>query len=183
MPSHILPTIGIIIMTKRKTEMLCVGCGIMFPRLATRTNYCSAECQFWKHVSKTDSCWNWTGSTHHFGYGEFRRNCQLIRSHRFSYELHKGEIAVGLGINHHCDNPKCVNPDHLYAGTQLDNTNDAVKRDRVGSRKLTKEQVLEIKKQLQSGTTNAYKISKELKMSYCTIWSIQNHKTWKHVTK
>lgn len=169
-------------MTKRKTHLICVGCKKQYERPENKCTYCSIECQFWTHVDKSSACWNWTGSTHKFGYGEFRRNSILIRSHRFSYELHKGEIPTGFGINHHCDNPKCVNPAHLYAGTQLDNTNDAVKRDRIGSRKLTKEQVYSIKLRLSNGSSNAYRLSKIFNISQCAVWCIQHNKTWKHVT-
>lgn len=119
-------------MTKRKEFFVCKSCKNPFPRPEKKRLHCSVECQFWANVNKTDSCWLWIAGGHKFGYGEFRDNGKLIRAHRFSYELHNGAIPANKSILHHCDNPRCVNPDHLYAGTQAENTRDMIVRDRAG---------------------------------------------------
>jgi hypothetical protein len=82
--------------------------------------------RFWDKVQKTEGCWLWTGSKYNKGYGSFNRT----RAHRFSYELHYGPIPVDLFVCHHCDNPPCVNPSHLFLGTALDNTQDELFKER-----------------------------------------------------
>ncbi len=85
--------------------------------------------RFWDRVEKSDSCWRWTGYLTK-GYGRIRVDNQHIRAHRLSYQIHFGEIPAGLHVLHHCDNPACVNPDHLYVGTDKDNARDRVVRGR-----------------------------------------------------
>lgn len=85
---------------------------------------------FNKKIEKTDTCWLWTASTTK-GYGSFKYK-NIRTAHRFSFFVHKGEIENGKLICHTCDNPKCVNPDHLYAGTVFDNANDRKQRGHYG---------------------------------------------------
>lgn len=76
---------------------------------------------FWASVQKTATCWLWIGPTvPPWHYGQFWTG-RAIYAHRFSYELHKGVIPVGLTIDHLCRNPRCVNPDHLEAVTMREN--------------------------------------------------------------
>lgn len=79
------------------------------------------------HVKKTESCWIWKGKIGNSGYGVFNRK---ESSHRKSYELFKGEVEPGLCVCHTCDNPKCVNPDHLWIGTQKENITDSINKGR-----------------------------------------------------
>ncbi len=65
-------------------------------------------------------CWNWTGSTTNGGYGVMNISQKIIRATRMSYELNKGKIPEGLFVLHHCDNPLCVNPTHLFLGNDSD---------------------------------------------------------------
>jgi len=70
------------------------------------------------------NCWHWLGARHPRGYGSFLFRKTIWRAHRASWTLHKGEIPKGMQLNHLCHNSGCVNPDHLYIGTQIDNIRD-----------------------------------------------------------
>lgn len=90
------------------------------------------EERFMSHVLKTDTCWLWTASRFKKGYGHFNP-CQPGRTryaHRISCELFKGWIPERMQVQHTCDNPPCVNPDHLKLGNDMDNARDKVSRRR-----------------------------------------------------
>lgn len=99
--------------------------------------------RFWNKVERreADACWLWTGGTARKGYGVFTTGTKRdgsIRHHvasRFSWELHHGTIPDGLYICHSCDNPACVNPAHLWLGTQQDNITDMWQKGRAGNQK------------------------------------------------
>lgn len=102
----------------------------------TGTNRPSAEERFWSQVDVRgdDDCWLWTGWTDPHGYGrigcETEKGHRPVLAHRFSLGLAQGPLGDACAL-HHCDNPPCVNPAHLYAGTKRDNTHDAFARGRL----------------------------------------------------
>jgi len=111
--------------------------------------------KFWEKVDKTDpsGCWIWTGARSSAGYGQIRIQHRLYYAHRLMWIIMRGVIPYGLEILHKCDNPWCVNPDHLFIGSQSDNIIDSVSKGRFNrpwgenhpKAKLTVEQVHEIR--------------------------------------
>lgn len=83
--------------------------------------------RFWRHVDRgaEDACWPWTGRRDKDGYGALTiRSGEVVRAHRFSYELHRGTLPVGDLVRHRCNNPPCCNPAHLVPGDQVANMRD-----------------------------------------------------------
>jgi len=148
--------------------IVCEHCGRSVTRPKGdegRGRFCSISCgakaqprptreeRFWNKVAKSDGCWEWTG-THRSGsyrYGVLKgRKAEL--AHRVSWEINVGPIPPGLDVLHHCDNPPCVRPDHLFVGTQGDNNRDRDRKGRQRSpRKLTIYTVREIRRRRGNG--------------------------------
>lgn len=96
----------------------------------------SLEERFASHVAPEaiTGCWLWLGKPDKHGYGRINvggRAGKAQFAHRVSWELHRGSIPNGMGVLHHCDTPSCVNPDHLFIGTQSDNMRDARAKGRM----------------------------------------------------
>ena len=142
------------------------------------------EIRFWKFINKTPTCWIWTGCTNSFGHGRIRKHPFTYYSHRISYEIHYGKIPEGLFVCHHCDNPSCVRPDHLFLGTQLDNLRDCKSKKRnnfgekVPNHKLTWKSVDEMRELiLKDNPTTAF-LSRKYGVHPRTIRNVRNKDTW-----
>ena len=114
------------------------------PLLFLENEMSGIDDRFFGYVRKTTACWEWIGAKNQYGYGRFWIDGHLVGAHRFSYERFVGFIPSGAYACHSCGNPGCVNPDHIFLGTQRDNMKDASAKDRLG--KLTEDQVEQIRK-------------------------------------
>ncbi len=152
----------------------------------------TVEERFWSKVDKTDTCWNWTAGKNTGGYGHFWLKGKDAVASRVSWELLNGPIINNLCVLHKCDNKTCVNPDHLFLGTNKENTEDMFKKGRqpknTGAKgeahydaKLTKEQVLEIRDLYSKGNTTHRKLSKQFGVNPSQIGKIIRKIYWKHI--
>lgn len=181
--------------------MTCQQCGAPFvgkqASNAKKQKYCSQRCmglsyrmtpeKFWPRVDKTSSskgCWLWTGYCQKFGHGWLGTNAGL--AHRYSWKLLRGPLEKGQCLLHTCDEPKCVNPEHLYLGDRSKNNRDMWARGRAAT-KLTPEAVREIRDHFAGDTgkklpKGAYaELSAKFGVGQKTIWEIRRGKKWRHV--
>lgn len=144
--------------------------------------------RFWKRVNKTDNCWLWTGSLQQSNYGQFWTGDYQTTAHRFSWEIHNGNIPKGYDICHVCDVKICVNPEHLFLGTRLDNMKDCINKGRTakgekhGKSKLTNNQVKQIRQLAISGLSQRA-IASQFSVSQPEIGCIIRNEIWQHLTK
>ena len=147
------------------------------------------ETRFWNKVSvcDPDACWEWKAQKYKNGYGIFKVNNKRRMSHRFCWELHFGTIPQGLCVLHKCDNPSCVNPNHLFLGTQLDNIADMnnkgrhgdTRGEKSGMSKLTKEDVDCIRFVYSNGDATQRSLARDFGVSHHAVYLIVNNKRWK----
>jgi hypothetical protein len=139
--------------------------------------------RFWDKVSKTEECWLWTGGRTAPGkYGLFTENKHRVTAHSFSWRLHHGPIPEGLEVCHTCDNPPCVNPNHLFLGTRLQNMQDCVSKDRQakGPRVLPAEAVEDIRSNYSPGKVTMRHFSRKYGVSVQLVCLIVHRKTVKY---
>lgn len=141
-----------------------------------------------KHIVSKANCWltdlacNFDG-----GYPQIEINGKIRRLSRVMFELYKGEITPGKLVCHQCDNPACINPDHLFLGTPKDNSMDMIIKNRQakgfqhGRAKLNEEKVLEIKRDLAETNLTQKEIAKKYGVSKMNISHIKNGHLWSHV--
>jgi hypothetical protein len=136
-------------------------------------------------------CWLWTGVKDGGGYGAFA-DMGTHKAHRWAYSEFRGEIGQGLHVCHKCDVPSCVNPFHLFVGTQKENIADMMRKGRHrdistvlrGSKqpqaKLTEDMVIEIRMRVEEGESQA-SLAREFYVSGNTVGRIIRRETWKHI--
>lgn len=147
--------------------------------------FASTKERFESKFTVTPGCWIWIGGKDKYGYGQFGEGGRNYRAHRYSYELYVGPIPDGLCACHKCDNPSCVNPDHLWPGDDKQNAEDRTAKGRSakqngeknGLSKLTDGQVLEIRSAqgLQRELAEQYGVDQSL------ISLIKRKKVWAHI--
>jgi hypothetical protein len=146
----------------------------------------TVEQRFGEKADKSGDCWIWIASKMGKGYGGFWYKGRFQRAHRVSWQLHFGEIPAGMFVCHHCDNPLCVNPSHLFLGTNADNVKDCrakgrhINGERNGRAKLSHHDIPIIQELAKFGFTQKY-LSKHFGVSRQNIASIIYRKTWKHI--
>lgn len=150
----------------------------------------SPEVRLWSRINKNspNGCWNWLGPKSYQGYGWCKVGKERM-AHRGAWILTYGEIPKGKWVLHHCDNPSCVNPEHLFLGNALDNMLDKARKNRCNSVRgeshpasvLKTRDVFKIRKLFHSGQMTRRKISERFRVSYAHISSIISGKYWKHV--
>lgn len=139
---------------------------------------------FMEKVHKTSSCWFWLGSKHPRGYGAFRGG-STNKAHRYSYEHFIGPIPDGMSVCHRCDNPSCVNPEHLFVGTHTDNMKDKMSKGRgnhlVGSlhprSKLTEQDVIAIR----ADSRKQIEIAAAYGIKQAQVSEIKRRVAWSHI--
>lgn len=140
--------------------------------------------RFWSKVDVLKSeydCWNWTASTRAGGYGKMKVGKVLKSSHRLAWEIINDEPLGDRMALHRCDNPKCCNPKHIYAGTPSDNMIDVHQRGRRSADKLTPDDVREIRKAIDQGCSPRW-IAADFGVTKGQISKIRTGRTWGHVT-
>lgn len=140
-------------------------------------------------VKGKDECWEWTGSRNQDNWhGQWRnKDGEIELTHRASFRLFKCDIPGGLFVLHKCDNPICVNPNHLFLGTQSDNIKDMWAKGRAnpkpslgskhGISKLSENEVLQIRGSTESGKS----LSEKYGVTQTTISDIRHRRIWKHI--
>lgn len=141
--------------------------------------------RFWSFVNKTgeDDCWTWKGAKLTNGYGAFSVGIKRISAHRFSWKLHFGDIPKNMVVCHKCDNPPCVNPKHLFLGTDAENQRDkklkgrAARGESNSKAKLRESDVREIRELISQGLS-ARQIAKRYGVLHAAILDIKSGKNW-----
>lgn len=134
------------------------------------------------------ACWEWQGNSPDGLYGHFSVDGKTVKAHRWIHQLLRGPIPDGILVRHRCDNPKCVNPQHLVSGTPAENTADMYERGRNPDRKgenhplsrLTGEQVTEIRSLKAMGVPTS-ELATRFGVGDKQIGKIVRRENWKHI--
>lgn len=156
--------------------------------------------RFWPKVQRTEGCWLWLGAKRRRGYGEIGGDPStrtIMAAHRVSWELHFGPIPEGMDVCHRCDNPPCVNPAHLFLGTESANMQDASAKGRLRNpavfrpeklergagrynAKMTEDTVRTIRRRRAEGAL-LREIAAELGITFSAVDNVLRGVRWKHV--
>ena len=143
--------------------------------------------RFWRHVDRSGDCWLWTGCHNRDGYGRFGLNGRVVNAQRAAWMLMFGSIADGLQVCHRCDVPACVNPAHLFLGTQAENNADRnakgrqMKGERQNFAKLTPDLVREIRASYAAGGVTTRALAARYGMAPSAIHGVISRRHWAHV--
>jgi hypothetical protein len=159
-----------------------------------RRKFCSRSCaqawltaplteRIWRRVDRTGAgCWEWPGGRDGYGYGIMVAGRRLSKAHRVAWESVNGPIPRGAHILHHCDNPPCVRPDHLYAGSHADNMRDMAQRARAvatGAR-LREDQVRLARRLVTAGASQTH-VARLLGVTQGAISRLCHGRAWRRV--
>jgi hypothetical protein len=156
--------------------------------------------RFWEKVNKDGplcvrlgtKCWVWMGGTYLNGYGCIKIKRHMVSVHRLSWQLANGEIPEGMFVLHKCDNRPCVNPDHLFLGTQQDNVDDMITKGRRpsnsvaisgehnGRHKLTSADAIAIRERFAGGETGP-SLAADFHVSKSAVYRIVERRRWLNV--
>jgi hypothetical protein len=149
--------------------------------------------RFWTKVSKNGDCWNWTGAVNNKGYGQFHLKGKTVLAHRVSFEDFNGPIKEGMWVLHRCDNPRCVNPNHLFLGDASTNMQDCAAKGRLGFQrlprrgedhsgsKLTASQVVSIREIFRAGGVTQQDLAERFGISPSQVNNIVHRRHWREV--
>ena len=182
-------------MAKKQFTLMCELCGASFYTCESVQRFCSRGCfgqsrvipiknRLLAHIKiDVNGCWNWTGRRSRYGYGQFGKDA--VGAHRVSWTELRGPIPEGHFVCHSCDNPPCINPDHLFLGMPKDNTRDMIDKGRskhpngqdASTAKLTAENVAEIRKSALSQS----EIARKFGITQSNVSRIRSRQSWNHL--
>ena len=143
----------------------CKYCGAAFHAKSHTQKHCSEECYFLDRLQKNvvTGCIEWMGPTNTQGYGIIfsKLKNKRLAAHRYSWERKHGKIPRGLCVCHKCDNPKCVNVQHLFLGSKYDNNHDRSLKNRSGKRTFTEKDRIAYSRMNSGEKNNSAKLTKE----------------------
>lgn len=140
-----------------------------------------------KLTKRQDGCWEWNAARFSKGYGQFTIGEYNHRAHRVSHWNFNGSFDETLDVMHSCDNPWCVNPEHLSHGTNQDNRDDSISKirhnigERNGNASLTDEKVLKMRELFETGNFTKSELSRMFNISPAVAGGVIDRKSWNHV--
>jgi hypothetical protein len=145
---------------------------------------------FWRRAERRGDCLIWTGPINSTGYGRYWVGSDYFLAHRIAYMLGHGKDPAGFMVCHTCDNPRCIEPRHLFAGTGVENTADMKRKGRAQTKprpgstnpraKITEMDVINIKRMIAAGVSNT-QIAQSFPVGHALISRIRTGRSWQHV--